>query len=92
MIWHSLLQDHAGCNWEQRCDSDLDYPGDVFHPDFQYGKPFYFDAFVCHPLQDSLLCLSVATGGVATECGEADKDYYYEAVVRLLGVFLFLWW
>ena len=33
-------------------------------------------------LQDSLLCLSAVTAEVAVQCGEADKDYHYEAVVR----------
>ena len=58
---------------------------DVFHPDFQYGKPAYFDVSVRHPLQDSLLVLSAAATGVAAECGKADKDYHYEAVVRAAG-------
>ena len=49
VIWYALLQDH-GCKREQWCGSDLDHPGDVFHSDFQYGKPFYFDVSVHHPL------------------------------------------
>ena len=49
VIWHALLQDHSGCKKEQRCGSDLDRPGHVFHPDFQYGKPAYFDVSVRHP-------------------------------------------
>ena len=81
VVWHALLQDRAGCKQEQWCKSDLDHPGDVFHPDIQYGKPFNFDASVHHSLQDSLLCLSAATTGVAAEDGKANKDYHYEAVV-----------
>ena len=40
------------------------------------------DVPVHHPLQNSLLCLSAATAGVTAECGKADKDYHYEAVVQ----------
>ena len=36
-------------------------------------------------LQDSLLCLSAVTAEVAVQCGEADKDYHYEAVVQAPG-------
>ena len=63
----------------------MDRPGDAFHPNFQYGKPAYFDVSVHHPLQDSLLVLSAAATGVTAERGEADKDYHYEAVVRAAG-------
>ena len=85
VIWHALIQDNSGCKKEQRCSTDLDHPGDVFHPDFQFGKPAYFDVSVRHPLQDSLLCLSAATAGVAAGCGEADKDSHHEASVRAAG-------
>ena len=40
---------------------------------------------VRHPLQDSLLCLSAATAGVAAGRGEADKDSHHEASVRTGG-------
>ena len=46
VIWHTLLQDHSGCKKEQHFSTDLYRPGDVFHPDFQYGKPAYFDVSV----------------------------------------------
>ena len=85
MIWHALLQDHSSCKKEQRCGFDLDRSGDVFHPDFQYGKSAYFDVSVRHPLQDLLLVVSVVAAGVAAERSKADKDYHYEAVVRAAG-------
>ena len=75
----------SGCKKEQHCGTNLDHPGDVFHSDFLYGKPAYFDMSLCHPLQDLLLCLSAATAGVVAKHGEADKDYHYEAVVRAAG-------
>ena len=55
VIFHALLQDNSGCKREQRCGSNLDRPGDVFHPDYSFGKPAYFDVTVRNPLQDSLL-------------------------------------
>ena len=41
VIWYALFQDHSGCKKEQCCSTDLDHPRDVFHPDFQFGKPGY---------------------------------------------------
>ena len=38
-----------------------------------------------HPLQDSLLCLSAATAGVAVGCREADEDSHHEAAE---GIFI----
>ena len=35
-----------------------------------------------HPLQDSLICLSAATTGVAAGFGEVDKDSHHEASVQ----------
>ena len=55
VVFHALLQDNSGCKREQRCGSSLDRPGDVYHPDFLYGKPAYFDVTVRNPLQDSIL-------------------------------------
>ena len=44
-----------------------------------------FDVSVCHPLQDSLICLSAATTGVAAGRGEVDKDSHHEASVWAAG-------
>ena len=85
IIWHTLVQDNSGCKKEQRCGTVLDRPRVVFHPDFQFGKPAYFDFSACHTLQDSLLCLSAATAGVVAGCGEFDKDSHREASVKVAG-------
>ena len=85
VIWHTLLQDHSGYKKEQHCGTDLNRPGDVFHPDFQFGKPTYFDVSVHHPLQDSLIYIFAATAGVAAGRGEVDKDSHHEAYVRAAG-------
>ena len=65
VVYHALLQDNSGCKREQRCGSGLDRPGDVYHPDFLFGKPAYFDVTVRNPLQDSLSSQSAVTAGVA---------------------------
>ena len=57
----------------------------ALNPDFQFGKLAYFDVSVCHHLQDSLICLSAATAGVAAGHGEVDKDSHHEASVRPVG-------
>ena len=89
VIYHALLQDNSGCKREQRCGSELDHPGDVYHPDFLFGKPAYFDVTVRSPLQDSLLSQSAVTAGVAASRGEMEKDAHHEeAVLGAGGIFI----
>ena len=79
----------VGCKQEQRCGSNLDRPGDVFHPDYLFGKPAYFDVTVRNPLQDSLLSQSAVLAGVAALRGEVEKDAHYEeAVFGVGGIFI----
>ena len=78
-----LLQDHSRCK-EQHCGTDLNHPGDVFNPDFQYLKAC-FDVIVNHTLQDSLLWFSAATAGVTAKQEEPDKDSHYAADVQAAG-------
>ena len=88
-VFHALLQDNSGCKREQRCGSGLDRPGDVYHPDFLYGKPAYFDVTVRNPLQGSLLSQSAVTAGVAASRGEVEKDAHHEeAVLGAGGIFI----
>ena len=89
IVFHALLQDNSGCKREQRCGSGLDRPGDVYHPDFLYGKPAYFDVTVRNPLQGSLLSQSAVTAGVAASRGEVEKDAHHEeAVLGAGGIFI----
>ena len=54
--FHALLVDNANCRREQRCSSDNSTrPGDVFHPDFDQGRPTYFDLKVRNSLQLSYI-------------------------------------
>ena len=58
----------------------MDRPGDIYHPDFLYGKPAYFDVITaCNPLQDSLLSQLAVTAGTAALRGEVEKDAHHEA-------------
>ena len=89
VIYHALLQDNSGCRREQRCGSGRDRPGDVYHPDFLFGKPAYFDVTVRNPLQNSLLSQSAVTAGVAASRGEMEKDAHHEeAVLGAGGIFI----
>ena len=84
IVFHALLQDNSGCKREQYCGSSLDRPGDVYHPDFLYGEPAYFDVTVRNPLQDSILSQSAVTA-VAALRGEVEKDAHHEEVVLGAG-------
>ena len=89
IVFHALLQGNSGCKREQRCGSGLDRPGDVYHPDFLYGKPAYFDVTVRNSLQGSLLSQSAVTAGVAASRGEVEKDAHHEeAVLGAGGIFI----
>ena len=64
------------------------YSTSVYHPDFLYGKPAYFDVIVYNPLQDSLLNQSAVTAGVAVSRDEVEKDARHEeAVLGAGGIF-----
>jgi len=44
ILHHALLQDHLGVLKEQHASfDDNSRPGDIFHPNFQYGRPAYFN-------------------------------------------------
>ena len=86
VMYHALLQDNTGCRKAQQCaGSRLDRPSDVFHPDFVYGNPAYFDVTVRCPLQESLLGRSAVSAGVAAAKGEEDKDAHHDELVQAAG-------
>ena len=49
-------------------------PGDVFHPDFQQGRPAYFDITIRNSLQSSYISMSAREAGAAALAGESEKD------------------
>ena len=81
IIWHSLLLDNKGAIKEQRCGESNNRPGDVFHPDFRFGKPAYFDVSVRGSLQPQHLSKAADHPGAAGEAGEIEKDEKHEVDV-----------
>lgn len=94
VIYHALLQDNSCCRREQCCGPHLEYPGDVYHPDYTYGKPVYFDVTVHSSLQCSLLSQSAMSAGVVASI---EGNWRRTLVMRLrctglvLVEFLSLW-
>ena len=86
VLFHALLVDNANCRKEQRCSSDNSTrPGDVFHPDFDQGRPTYFDITVRNSLQPSYIVQAAHHAGVAAGAGEQEKDQHHEAQVTATG-------
>ena len=61
-IWHALLQDNNNAVRKQHCGEGNSRPGDVYHPNFQQGKPAYFDISVRSSLQPQYLNMQVQQG------------------------------
>ena len=49
-------------------------PGDVYHPDFQHGRPAYFDVSVRSTTQTSHISFSSSCAGVAAAAQEEEKE------------------
>jgi len=86
ILHHALLQDHPGVLKEQ-CASfnDNSRPGDIFHPDFQYGHPTYFDVSVNSTTQPSHISSSASCVGVVAVAGEVAKDEKHLTMVEKAG-------
>jgi len=87
MVYNALPQDHPGVLKEQRASYDDGLrPGDVFHPDFQHGRPAYFDISICSTTQPAFIPSSAScTGVVAAAAGEVAKDEKHWAAVENVG-------
>ena len=82
----SLSQDHPGVLREQRVSYDDGLrPGDVFHPDFQHGRPAYFDVSICCTTQLAFISSCASCAGVAAAAGEVAKDEKHLAAVEKVG-------
>ena len=82
IICHTLSQSHSGVLKEQRVSyEDNSRPGDVYHPDFQHGRPAYFDVSVRSTTQPSHISFS-SCGGVAAAAGELAKDQRHQDAVE----------
>jgi len=86
IVCHALSQRHPDVLKEQHisCD-DRSCPGDIYHPDFQYGHPAYFDLSVLGTTQPSYISSSSSCAGVAAAAGELAKDHRQQDVVEEAG-------
>ena len=86
IVCHALSQSHSGVLKEQRVSyEDNSRPGDVYHPDFQYGRPAYFDVSVRSTTQPSHISFSSFCAGVASAAGELAKDQGHQDAVEEAG-------
>ena len=86
VVLEALLSDNANCRREQRlCGDSNARPGDVYHPDFERGRPTYFDITVRNFLQPTYMVKAACQAGVAAEAGEREKDSSYKDIVSENG-------
>ena len=71
IVHHVISQSHPGVLKEQRtpCE-DQSCPGDVYHLDFQSGRPAFFDVSVRSTTQPSYISSASTCAGVAVAAGE----------------------
>ena len=85
-MYHALSQDNSNVRREEHIWGDSrDRPGDIFHPDFDDGRPTYFDISVRHTLQPGNLNRASVNAGAAAVAGEMGKDQKHAANVELVG-------
>ena len=86
IVCHALSQSHSGVLKEQRVSyEDNSRPGDVYHPDFQHGRPAYFDVSVRSTTQPSHISFSSSCAVVAAAAGELAKDQRHQDAVEEVG-------
>ena len=87
ILFHALKQDNPNVHQEQGIDVDSrQRPGD---PDFQDGKPMYFDISVVNPLQPGSINEASCSASVAVVRREGEKDgKFNESVSRAEGAFI----
>ena len=80
------FKSHPGVLKEQRAScEDQSRPGDVYHPDFQYVRPAFFDLSVCSSTQPSYISSASTCAGVAAAAGELAKDLRHQDAVEETG-------
>ena len=86
ILHHALLQDHTGVLKEQRASFDgSSHPGNIFHPDYQLGRPAYYDVSVRSTTQPVHISFSASFAGVVAAAGEVAKDAKHLATVEKAG-------
>ena len=63
--------------------------GDVYHPNFLFGRPAYFDITIRNTVRLKFVANSANAAGSAAETGEHEKDLKYEEVVDDSGALFF---
>ena len=87
IVCYALSQSHPGVLKEQRVScEDHSRPGDVYHPDFQYGRPAYFDVSVHSATQPSYVSSAsggwgVGQGPETSRCYRGDRVRFYSSGV-----------
>ena len=77
--------DNQNVKIEQRVNGDSNTrPGDIYHPDFDNGKPSFFDISVSNVLQPSTISTAVNACAIA-ESREISKDNKHRSVVETAG-------
>ena len=77
---------HPGVLKEQRASyNDGLRPGDIFHPDFQNGRPAYFDVSIHSTTQPAYISSSTSCAGMAAAAEELAKDEKHLAAVMKVG-------
>ena len=61
----------------------LSHPGDIIHPDYQYGCPTYFNVSVRSTTQPTHISSSAPCVVVAAAAGEVAKDAEHLAIVEV---------
>ena len=83
---YSLSQSHSRVLKEQYVFyNDNSRLGDVYHPDFQFGRVAYFDESVCSTTQPSYISSSSCCAGVAAAASEVAKDLKHQDLVKEAG-------
>ena len=60
VIFQALLVHDNGTPHEQRSSENYSRPGDVYHPNFLFGCPAYFDVTVCNSFQQRFVSHSAS--------------------------------
>ena len=89
-IFNALLIDDKGTLLEQRFSSQTNNrPGDVYHPNFQFGRPAYIDLTIRNTVQLKFVANSANSAGSAAAAGKLEKGIKYEEAVADSGALFF---
>ena len=90
VIFQALLVHNKGTRRKQRSSSEnYSRPDDVYHPNFLFGRPAYFDVTVCNSFQQRFVLHSASNAGFAALEGEISKCMKYDTQVFSSGALFF---